>query len=76
MKNFVRWTSLGFAVFASLFWSVVDVVMQILTQIPGYGDASSSWVATSLPFIPFGVACVVFCHWFAKKLIVKMRTLD
>ncbi|MCB5426063.1 hypothetical protein H0274_12405 [Altererythrobacter sp. CC-YST694] len=73
MNRLIRWASLGFATFSTVFWAIVDIIDQIVGQ--GLGGAAQSWLTTTLPAILFGMICVLFCHWFARR-ILRQFTLD
>ena len=74
MKGFVRTTSIGLAVFSAIFWSTVDALKQAISQLPIAPTGQTQiWLLSSAPLIVFGAICVVFCHWFAKKLLIKFE---
>ncbi|HTN14490.1 MAG TPA: hypothetical protein VL094_06760 [Sphingomonadaceae bacterium] len=73
MNRLIRWASLGFATFSAFFWAAVGIVDQTVGQ--SLGGAAQSWLTTTLPAIVFGVICVLFCHWFARR-ILRQFALD
>ena len=79
MKRFVRLSALSFAIGSALFWQAVILIQVAIPelQLEAYGTEPGvlqDWLTTGLPTIIYGLACVLFCHWFARKIANKIRT--
>ena len=72
MKQFVRFSALGLAVTSALYWQLVLMLRDVVpvVQLAAYNAKPGllqSWLMTGLPSIIYGLLCVLFCHWFARK---------
>ncbi len=72
--RFIRIASIGFAISSALFWLAVVGVIQIMNAVEEQADVSSTmkWAAQAIPTILYGLACVWFCHWFAKGVVRRI----
>lgn len=72
--KFVRVASVGFAVFSALYWPSVTSFVQIIFAIDEQTEVSSGakWAAQAVPTIFYGLACVLFCQWFAKGIVRRI----
>lgn len=78
MGRFVRVVSIAFAIFSVLFWVSVQGVISVLDQVRGVREQSKwdIWFTGSLPAILYAVVCVFVFHWFARKIIKKVKEID
>ena len=78
MKRFVRLSGLGLAVASALYWQLVIMIRDVVPAVqqaaynsePGLLQA---WFMTGLPLIIYGLLCVLFCHWFARKIAYRLK---
>jgi hypothetical protein len=72
--RFVRISAIVFATCSALFWLVVSDVVQIVTVATSTGAGSDqSWLAQAIPMAAYGLACVLFCHWFARGVARRVQ---
>ena len=79
MKRFVRFSGLGFAVASVLFWHSVIVLRDVVPAVQQTAYDSEpgllqDWLMTGLPSIIYGLLCVLFCHWFARRIASKLKS--
>ena len=78
MKRFVRFSGLGLAVFSALYWQLVIMLRDVVPTIQQAAYNSEprllqGWFMTGLPSIIYGFFCVLFCHWFARKIAYRLK---
>ena len=81
MVKLVRLASIAFAVFSTFFWAAVGALANIATDVQRdvYRTEPSlfqSWIFGSLPMIIYGLLCVLFCHWFARKIVGRVHDMQ
>ena len=74
MKNQIRLPALVFAVGSTFYWAAVQGAWMILTDAYGLHFASElptavNWLVTAAPTVAYALVCVLFCHWFARRLL-------
>jgi hypothetical protein len=78
MSRFVRIAALVFAFFSALYWGGV---LELNINAPSiykvvYGMLSSDtfgWMISVLPIFAYAVICVLFLHWFARRIILLVN---
>ena len=78
MKRFIRFSALGLAVASALYWQLVLMLHDVVpaVQQAAYNSEPGllqSWLMTGLPSIIYGLLCVLFCHWFARKIANRLK---
>lgn len=74
MGRFVRFASLGFATGSAVYWLGIAGFVQIIFAIDEQVGvpAGGQWASQAVPTIIYGVACVLFCHWFARGVVKRI----
>ncbi|MEO7691366.1 MAG: hypothetical protein ABIS51_18935 [Sphingomonas sp.] len=79
MKLHIRRPAIAFALLSAIFWalssdlgsSVRAMYAADRTHMPVYED----WLFNGLPAIVYAVACLLFCHWLARRVARQVAAL-
>ena len=79
MKLRVRRPAIIFALLSAIYWALVSDVGRSLYGVnltdgalqPIYED----WLVNGLPAVIYAVACLLFCHWLARRVARQIATL-
>lgn len=74
MRRFIRFSSIGFALFSVMFWIVATGTIQVAKMLQPAGGPTMSHIAQAAPAVLYGVIFVWFCHWFARGVVKRMPT--
>ena len=74
MKNRVRAPALTFALLSNIYWIGVQGFWMVLTtayglQFPSKLPYYATWLLSAGPPVIYALACVTFCHWFARRMV-------
>lgn len=75
----VRRPAIVFALLSALYWALFSDLSSSLhamnaasgSHVPLYED----WLINGLPAIIYAVACLLFCHWLARRVARQVATL-
>ncbi len=73
--RFVRFASVGFALISAFYWISIASFVQIIFFVGEQTELSSGakWAAQAVPTILYGLACVLFCQWFARGIVRRVN---
>jgi hypothetical protein len=73
MARFVRFASLGFALFSVLFWLVVWTFVELIELLNERLTEATlvDRIAQAAPAMIYGLITVLFCQWFARGVLKR-----
>ena len=81
MSRFVRGAALAFTIASTLYWLAATDFIEVIRLAPqqfglAKGSYFATWVISATAPILYSVFCVLFCHWFARQIIRRSRSIE